>query len=111
MRQKRKSIPPKVKFLIWSQPCAICGCRYRICVDHIVPLCKGGSNHISNLQPLCEPCNLHKAGRLTNEEMRRWFASDTTIRTRHKYLEDTQYINPYDRPGIELWMAQKGYKF
>jgi 5-methylcytosine-specific restriction endonuclease McrA len=32
-------------------------------VDHIVPVACGGSDHPSNVQVLCEDCNLAKAAR------------------------------------------------
>ena len=40
--------------------CVICGCKENIVKDHIVPLYQGGSDAISNLQPLCSSCNSRK---------------------------------------------------
>ena len=43
--------------------CAICGDRepnIKLTRDHIVPLWRGGSNFITNIQPLCLPCNARK---------------------------------------------------
>jgi 5-methylcytosine-specific restriction endonuclease McrA len=33
-------------------------------VDHVVPLAKGGIESITNLQILCETCNLKKGSKL-----------------------------------------------
>ena len=43
--------------------CDICGARKNLAIDHIVPLCKGGSNDLNNLRALCRTCNSRKGGR------------------------------------------------
>lgn len=44
--------------------CLCCGRRdVKLTVDHVVPLIMGGSNDISNLQPLCRSCNCSKQGK------------------------------------------------
>jgi 5-methylcytosine-specific restriction endonuclease McrA len=43
--------------------CACCGVVGQMTIDHIVPVTAGGDNSISNLQPLCKPCNSAKGCR------------------------------------------------
>lgn len=40
--------------------CVACGGEGLMTVDHVVPLSKGGSNTIDNIQPLCRTCNVRK---------------------------------------------------
>jgi 5-methylcytosine-specific restriction endonuclease McrA len=44
--------------------CAMCNKRKRLTVDHVIPLSKGGSNFITNIQGLCHSCNSKKGAKL-----------------------------------------------
>lgn len=44
----------------FDSTCVRCSQRGLVVKDHIIPLYQGGSNHISNLQPLCARCNTSK---------------------------------------------------
>jgi hypothetical protein len=49
----------KIKIL----PCVYCEetlTPETVTIDHILPVSKGGTNDLSNLQPTCEPCNRAK---------------------------------------------------
>lgn len=59
---------------IKSQPCIYCGSREKICIDHIVPLSRGGNNSIGNYAPACLKCNSSKKNKFITEwkKVRGW---------------------------------------
>jgi 5-methylcytosine-specific restriction endonuclease McrA len=64
----RKSLGKKIREQVLSKGfCAICGATGALEIDHRVPIVRGGSCEIENLQALCIPCNRRK-GRKTMEE-------------------------------------------
>lgn len=72
MANKRKHPTYKIAMEFLAKPCAVCGFHdiYFMHLDHIVPVCKGGTNDRANLQSLCMWCNYRKGGRLmSNEEL------------------------------------------
>jgi len=44
----------------YDNRCLCCGLAKKLTADHVVPLSKGGTNYIENIQPLCSSCNSRK---------------------------------------------------
>lgn len=83
---KRRNIPTWVRRAVFYRDRGICGtCSREISglvnisnskhFDHIVPLAQGGINDVTNIQLLCDKCNLAKGGREsgTSTLYERWF--------------------------------------
>ncbi|HLV98694.1 MAG TPA: HNH endonuclease [Ktedonobacterales bacterium] len=51
----------------YEYTCLCCGKKapdIKLTTDHVVPVSKGGSNAIANIQPLCIDCNNHKGTKI-----------------------------------------------
>lgn len=50
----------------YGNKCLACGQQAKLSPDHVIPISKGGTNDISNIQPLCLKCNLSKHNRIVD---------------------------------------------
>lgn len=73
-RQERKIMNDDIRYNVLKRDnytCQICGVTAKdgakLHVDHIVPVSKGGKTVMSNLQTLCDRCNLGKSNKTDNE--------------------------------------------
>lgn len=53
---------------IFNYKCGYCELSEKLTKDHIIPLSKGGSDYIGNIQPLCRSCNSKKHNKLNIHE-------------------------------------------
>jgi hypothetical protein len=66
----RKAISKGLRFYIFSRDnftCRYCGRQSDVVplhVDHVTPVCRGGTNDEENLITACQDCNLGKSGKL-----------------------------------------------
>ena len=66
-KASRQQIAEEVRIAVWRRDggvCARCGSRERLEYDHIVPVSRGGSNTVRNIELLCEVCNRSKSNHI-----------------------------------------------
>ena len=55
----------------YGNVCLRCGKSRPLVADHVIPIAKGGTNDITNIQPLCARCNGIKSDKSTDYRKRR----------------------------------------
>lgn len=50
----------------YAHRCLCCGAQKPLTADHVIPVSRGGTSSIGNLQPLCLSCNLRKGQKNTD---------------------------------------------
>ena len=51
---------------LYNNKCVCCHKRNKLTADHVVPVSKGGTSNIDNIQPLCVSCNSKKGTKSTD---------------------------------------------
>lgn len=65
--ESRERISEKVRNEVWRRDegkCVSCASREKLEFDHIIPISKGGSSTVRNIELLCEACNRKKSSRI-----------------------------------------------
>ena len=50
----------------YGYKCLWCDKRRKLTADHVIPVSKGGTSNIDNIQPLCGPCNSRKGAKIVD---------------------------------------------
>lgn len=68
---RRKNLVGKITGEEWREiknkygnVCLRCGTSKRLSIDHVIPISKGGTNTVDNIQPLCGKCNSTKGTKI-----------------------------------------------
>ena len=102
IRYQRKTFPQFLRNAICSKQGWRCRCCDKlfgklIIVDHILPLCFGGSNDIHNLQGLCATCDKFKTGYLDYKVIKN-LVGDSSITSEQILQLQDEYFNKFMAP-------------
>ena len=70
----KRAIPQDVKIAVSARDgarCRQCGSTHQLHFDHVIPLSRGGTNSVANIQLLCGVCNRAKGAKLRTDGLTR----------------------------------------
>lgn len=86
----------------WEHKCAYCESEENLTIDHIIPQCKGGTDHITNVICACEKCNRSKA----HEEWEKWFKRQEFF-TMKKYNDIVDWRTQLSKQELRVYRPRK----
>lgn len=104
---KRKKLPYVLRNKICANQCwkcSLCNMTFKDIwiIDHMVPLCMGGTNRMNNLQALCSSCNNFKTAYLDYQVLKKLVENGTRLTPALvKRVQEEEYANYHGKkPGI-----------
>lgn len=88
-RRKFTDYEKKTVYAKYNGSCAICGKPVKfdkLTIDHKIPISKGGTNEMSNIQLACRECNLMKNG-LSSEEFQKKIREVFMFHMKHMFVK------------------------
>jgi hypothetical protein len=84
--------------------CKSCGCEDALCIDHVLPVSRGGDSSDENLQVLCMACNTRKGNKIGDEpkniRQRRIEFGSNTVQQNRSLPSDSRSLIPDSRSLI-----------
>lgn len=74
-----------------NNKCRYCGKTDSLVIDHIWPVCRGGSNEPDNLQTLCWQCNTKKNGHIDQHPLFNIPVAQLCPLLNHQFLRSLEY--------------------
>lgn len=106
IRIGRQRIPGKLRHQVFVRDnyrCVECGATNKetqLEIDHIIPVSKGGTNDINNLQTLCRECNRAKSATIWNQQNHHVFNNNSYLKNiTAKMRDERDQANP--KPMLE----------
>lgn len=95
--QTAHHIPAKqlrARFAQFDNCCAYCGAAGDMQIEHVVPICRGGTHAIGNIVPACQTCNYSKR----EHEVERWYRAQPHF-SEKRWRKICQVLG-WDRSGV-----------